>query len=286
MSFPTELEAFRAYVSTSANNAILLVDTYDTLRGVRNAITVAHEMQACGKRLRGIRIDSGDLAWLSIQARSMLDEAGLDYVKIVASNALDEYTVRSLKEQGAAVDIWGIGTQMVTGGTDSSLDGVYKLTAVREDGTWQPRMKLSDQIAKATLPGVHGVRRFFDENDLMVADMVYATEPGIAPTIVGELTADAVMVDPVDVMRTKRFDAGTAFEDLLVPVMREGRMLGERPTLADARLRLQRDLERLDDSHKRFLRPHIYPVGIEQTLNEERIALLGVLRAEGADDDD
>jgi len=283
MSFPNELEAFRAYVETSPNNAILLVDTYDTRSGVEHAIQVAHEMKARGQHLRGIRIDSGDLAWLSQQARAMLDEAGLEHVKIVASNSLDEYTVSSLKEQGACIDIWGVGTAMVTGGEQAALDGVYKMTAIQdESGTWQPRMKLSDQIAKATLPGIHGVRRFFDTVGFMVGDMVYDIEDteGGSPISVPE----SVMVDPSDVTRCKRFAADTPCEELMIPVMRKGAVVDpgwmDPDGLDAAHERLSSDLTRLDNSHKRLLRPHRYPVGIEQSLNETRIALMRHLRSE------
>jgi nicotinate phosphoribosyltransferase len=268
MSFPDEIEAFRAYVKTSANNAVLLVDTYDTLQGVRNAITVGLEMQSRGQRLAGIRIDSGDLAWLSQQARRMLDEAGMPYVRIIASNALDEYTVMSLKAQGAAVDSWGIGTQMVTGGSQSALDGVYKMSAIRyEDGVWQPRMKLSEQTAKATIPGIHGVRRYYDSAGMMAGDMVY------------EVGAEgAIMVDPADSTRTKQFSADMHSEELLLPVMREGCCESAQPLLAQIRAKTLTGLQQLGDSHKRFLRPHSYPVGIEKSLCEQRRALIRTLR--------
>jgi nicotinate phosphoribosyltransferase len=276
MSFSSEIDAFRAYVQTSANNAILLVDTYDTLQGVRNAITVAHEMETRGERLRGIRIDSGDLAWLSRKARAMLDQANLGYVKIVASNALDEYTVSSLKAQGAAVDMWGIGTQMVTGGTYSALDGVYKMTAIQDtEGVWQPRMKVSDQISKATLPGVHGVRRYYDANGMMAGDMVYDA------LTFSQSGGCVTMVDPADVTRYKRFDNDARYQELLVPVMDKGAICGELLTPEYARARLKTDIEYLDDSRKRFLRPHSYPVGIEEHLSDARIALMQSLRGDG-----
>ena len=317
MSYPSELEAFRAYVETSPSNAILLVDTYDTIGGVKHAIEVAGEMEARGQRLRGIRIDSGDLAWLSQQARALLDEAGLGYVEIVASNSLDEYTISSLKEQGARIDVWGVGTAMVTGGEQSALDGVYKMTAIQDiDGSWQPRMKLSDQIAKATLPGIHGVRRFYDAVGFMIGDMVYGIEDAayrvaevsrtyVSPTdesdeshcakpwrplnLCATLSASSnaswsEMVDPVDVTRRKRFAADTPCEELLQPVMRAGAIVDAAAVgdeaLEAARERLRADLTRLDNSHKRFLRPHTYPVGIEESLNDARIALVRTLRDE------
>ena len=275
MSFESELEAFRAYVKTSANNAVLLVDTYDTLQGVRNAIIVAHEMEQRGEKLLGIRIDSGDLAWLSQQARAMLDEADLEYVRIVASNSLDEYTVSSLKEQGARVDVWGVGTQMVTGGAYSALDGVYKMTAIKDaDGVWQPRMKISDQIVKATLPGVHGLRRYYDDAGMMNGDMIY-DQSLISPS---PDSRHMTMVDPADPTRSKSFAEGTQHEELLVPIMRSGEVVRETPTLDQARERLTKDMARLDDTHKRFLRPHVYPVGVEESLNDRRLALMRDLR--------
>jgi len=293
MSFPDELEAFRAYVKTSANNATLLVDTYNTLQGVRHAITVAHEMETDGKKLSGIRIDSGDLAWLSKRARQMLDDAGLDYVRIVASNSLDEYTVLSLKEQGAAVDAWGIGTQMVTGGSYSALDGVYKMTAIKdESGRWIPRMKISEQLVKATLPGMQGLRRFYDEQGMMDGDMVY--EDNLPSSFYSaSLDKEMTMVDPMDITRSKSFGVGTSYEEMLVSMMDNGlRVDGIEQndssdmrtpaTLDQARERLRADMLRLDESRKRFLRPHVYPVGIEEGLNAQRIVLMKELR-EGVD---
>jgi nicotinate phosphoribosyltransferase len=256
-------------------------------------------MEARGHRLRGIRIDSGDLAWLSCQARRMLDDAGLGYVEIVASNSLDEYTVASLKSQGACIDIWGIGTAMVTGGEQSALDGVYKMNAIQDrDGTWQTRMKISDQIAKATLPGIHQVRRFYDGDGVMIGDMIVDIDDDAYRNEAG---AQFVMIDVADVTRSKRFAADTAFEDLLEPVMRVGkatdplsatmdgnwtvaaRSMAELASLGQARERLADDLSHLDDSHKRFLRPHVYPVGIEAALSDEQLALMQRLRDEGSD---
>src|SRR5205807_3540937 len=143
------------------HNVVLLVDTYDTLQGVRNAIEVGRMLRAQGRDLFGIRLDSGDLAWLSIEARKLLDAAGFEKTGILASNELDEHLIESLKQQGARISVWGVGTRLVTGGEESALGGVYKLSAVRDaGGTWQRRIKLSEQSAKISVPGILQVRRF------------------------------------------------------------------------------------------------------------------------------
>ncbi|HUL79764.1 MAG TPA: nicotinate phosphoribosyltransferase, partial [Vicinamibacteria bacterium] len=151
MAFDTEAEAFEAWTRAQPNNCVLLVDTYDTLPGVRRAAEAARRLRAHGHEPIGIRLDSGDLAWLSIEARRILDEAGLSSARILASNDLDEHLIASLKEQGARIDVWGVGTRLVTGGGQAALDGVYKLGAVRPPGRpWQHRVKVSEQAAKTS----------------------------------------------------------------------------------------------------------------------------------------
>jgi len=198
MLFDTEREAFDAYAAAMPNNCTFLVDTYNTLEGVALAAEVGVGLREHGHALIGVRIDSGDLAWLSREARRILDEAGLPDAKIVASNELDEHLIVSLKDQGAAIDVWGVGTKLVTAYEQPALGGVYKLTAVREPGgEWEPRVKLSEQIGKVTTPGVLGVRRYFDEDGRPAGDMVYDTA---SPP-----RGDVVMVDPADPTRRKRF---------------------------------------------------------------------------------
>ena len=161
MAFPSELEAFETWAEVMPNNAVLLVDTYDTLGGVRHAIAVARNMRAQGRELQGIRLDSGDLAHLSIEARRMLDDAGFPKVRITASNELDEHVIAGLKEQGARIDVWGVGTRLITAYDQPALGGVYKLTAIRpQGGAWRHKIKLSEQEAKISTPGVLQVRRF------------------------------------------------------------------------------------------------------------------------------
>src|SRR5262249_44569484 len=155
------------------NNCIFLVDTYGSLEGVRHSVRVGKRLEAQGHRLGGIRLDSGDLAYLSIEARKILDQAGFRAALIVGSNDLDERLIASLKQQGAAINIWGVGTRLVTAYDQPALGGVYKLAAVRNlDGQWQPKLKLSEEAAKITNPGVLQVRRFRIENEL-IGDAIF-----------------------------------------------------------------------------------------------------------------
>ena len=173
MSFDNEMESFRQYADAMDNNCILLVDTYDTHQGIVNAIEIGKMLKAKGKSLIGIRIDSGDLAYLSQLGRSMLDEAGLQETKIVASNDLDEFIIESLEDQNAKLDILGVGTKLVTAYDQPALGGVYKLSALkREDGQWENKIKLSEQSLKINIPGMQQVRRYSRQGQL-VADMIY-----------------------------------------------------------------------------------------------------------------
>ena len=175
MLFGDELEAFEAYARAMPKNCVFLVDTYDTLDGVRHAIAVAKGLRARGKPFLGVRLDSGDLAWLSIEARRMLDVAGFPEARIYATNELDEHVIQSLKQQGATIDVWGVGTRLVTAYGEPALGGVYKLAMVREPGgPWQPRIKVSEQAVKLSTPGRLQIRRFTDPHGA-VADMIEAT---------------------------------------------------------------------------------------------------------------
>src|SRR5574341_611252 len=166
MLFDDELESFLAFARAMPSNCILLVDTYHSLEGVRKAVEMGRWLRSQGRELAGIRLDSGDLAWLSAEARRMLDEAGFPRAAVLASNELDEHIIQSLKDQGAAVGVWGVGTRLVTGHDDPALGGVYKLSAVRmkPGGPWVPRVKLSEQANKTSLPGLLQVRRYHDQD--------------------------------------------------------------------------------------------------------------------------
>lgn len=271
MVFDSELEAFLAYAEAMPNNAVLLVDTYDTLEGVRNAIVAGRRLRELGSDLAGIRIDSGDLAWLSLRARELLDEAGFERTLIYASNELDELTIDSLKEQGATIDVWGVGTRLVTAHDQAALGGVYKLSAIRRPGEeWIPRVKVSEQAAKVTTPGLLRVRRFLDAEGGFVGDMIYdESQPP---------QSCCMMVDPADATRRTMYGEGDIFEELLVRVFAGGELVYEAPPLAESRERTLAQLERLDPSHRRFLNPHTYKVGMELGLHERKTALIMAAR--------
>ncbi|HYG69754.1 MAG TPA: nicotinate phosphoribosyltransferase, partial [Anaeromyxobacteraceae bacterium] len=262
-----EREAFDLYARALPGNCVFLVDTYASLDGIRNAIDAARALRAAGKELVGIRLDSGDLAWLSIEARRMLDEAGFPKAAILGSNELDEHVIQSLEEQGAKIAVWGVGTRLVSAQPDGALGGVYKLGAVRDGpgGAWVPRLKISEQAAKTSVPGVLQVRRFFHDGEAL-GDVVYEEGLGIPDP--------AVMVDPVDPLRRREIPAGTRFEDLLVPVFRRGRRVWQSPPLPDIQARTKAQLANFHPGVKRFLNPHTYPVGLEKQLHDVRTRLV------------
>jgi len=266
MSFDSELEAFEAYADALPNNCVFLVDTYDTLDGVRNAIQVGQRLRARGQRLLGIRLDSGDLAWLSIEARKLLDAAGFQDATIVASNDLDERLIESLKQQGATISVWGVGTRLVTAYDQPALGGVYKLAMIgAQDQPLAPRIKISEQAAKISTPGVQQVRRFSRDGRL-VADVIYdEQQPASLPM---------VLVDLLDPTRRRTLGPGLSHEDLLVPAVRSGQVVCARPTLATVRARALAQLGGLDATVRRFVHPHEYPVGLSQELHEQRTALI------------
>lgn len=266
MCFEEEIEAFTAWAEAMPNNAVFLVDTYDSLKGVRHAIGVAQGLRARGHELAGIRLDSGDLAYLSIEARRLLDAAGFPDASIIASNELDEQVIASLKEQGAAIDVWGAGTRLVTGHDTPALNGVYKLAALKDAaGAWQPKIKLSEQSAKVSIPGVLQVRRFAQEGEY-VGDAIYDTRLG--------LESPCTLIDPSDVAREKVVADGTPFEDLLVPVLRAGQRVYDVPALADSRQRTRDQLGKFYAGVKRLINPHRYPAGLERRSFEQRVRLI------------
>ncbi|ACG74933.1 nicotinate phosphoribosyltransferase [Anaeromyxobacter sp. K] len=268
-----EREAFLEYAKAMPANCVFLVDTYGSLDGIRNAVEVGRWLREHGHDLLGVRLDSGDLAWLSIQARRMLDEAGFPRAAVYASNELDEIIIQSLKDQGARIGVWGVGTRLVTGQDDGALGGVYKLGAVRAsaDARWEHRVKVSEQAAKTTIPGLLQVRRFSGPQGFL-ADVVYDELTG--------LPASPVMVDPLDPTRRRQLAEGTPAEDLLVPVFRGGRQVYRPPPLDAVRARTQAQLARFHAGVKRFVNPHQFPVGLERELHDLRTEL--VLAARGA----
>ncbi|QKZ14718.1 nicotinate phosphoribosyltransferase [Spirosoma sp. KUDC1026] len=274
MSFDNERTAFETYAQVLPNNVTLLVDTYDTLQGVRNAIEVGRQLRERGHTLSAIRLDSGDLAYLSIEARTLLDEAGFPETAIVASNDLDETIITSLKQQGAQITIWGVGTKLVTAYDQPALGGVYKLAALRDTETddWQYKMKLSEQAIKTSTPGIQQVRRFRDERGFL-ADMIFDESRGALSE-----STNPVMIDPLDFTKRRRFRNNDAHEDLLVPVFRSGQQVYEAPDIHATRARVQAQLASLHPGIKRFVNPHIYPVGLEKDLHDLKTELILKLR--------
>lgn len=268
MSFDSELEAFRAYAKTMPNNCVLLVDTYDITQGIENAITVGLEMKERGEHLAAIRIDSGDLSWRAKQAREMLDAAGLSDTGIVLSNDLDEYTIKSIKDSGAQITSWGVGTKLTTAYDQPALGGVYKLAAKRDskEASWRECIKVSGQASKLTTPGVLDVRRYFHKNGMLAGDMVFDINHGVQSERI---------VDPADEIRQKDL-SGLEYTTLLQPIVRGGHpvVVRSKGSAMKARARCIQQLELLDESQKRMLNPHSYPVGLEQSLFHRRHELV------------
>ena len=252
-TFDSEIAAFREFIKFYPNTAILLVDTYDTLNsGVPNAITVAKELEEKGGKLTGIRLDSGDLAYLSKVARKLLNEAQLEYVKIVVSNQLDEYLIRSLIEQKAPIDAFGVGTALVTGKDEAALDGVYKLNHIEGD----PKMKLSDNLSKMTLPADKRIFRFFNRHE--------ATFEIDGIEIIGSDVPDVLYHPQQPEKNTSVKDL--RYEEILDKVMEKGKPLFEKTTINSIAEYAKRRLEQIPDGTRRFENPHTYRVGIGSKL--------------------
>lgn len=276
--FEDEAEAFAAYADAVPNNVVLLVDTYDTLTGVTRAIETARSLRARGHRLLGVRLDSGDLGYLSLEARRLLDEAGFHDTAILASNELDEHVIASLRQQHAAIAIWAVGTRLVTAFDQPALGVVYKLSAMQDaGGRWMPRVKVSEQAAKTTIPGLLQVRRYREPapdeaHGAFAADMIVDES---RPVPAGKVT----MVDPGDPTRRKSFAHGARYTELLQPVIRGGRRVRAAEPLPVARERAQRELQGFHAGVKRLMNPHRYPVGLEAGLHDLRTELVLAARA-------
>ena len=262
MTFASELESFLAYADAMPNNCVFLVDTYDTLEGVDHAITAGKRLRERGHDLVGIRLDSGDLAELSIAARQKLDAAGFPEAAIVASNDLDETLIESLKHQGAKIGVWGVGTKLVTAYDQPALGGVYKLAALmRDDGAWDYKIKLSAQPAKVSVPGILQVRRIRSPEGAPLGDVIYDEALGCP--------AHPTIIDPMDATFRRSY-SDLPGEDLIVPVMRGGQRIAPPVELSDARDLATRERLGLPANMRRFLNPHRYPVGLESALWRRR----------------
>lgn len=259
-SFPDELTAFRKYADFYPDACVLLVDTYNTLKsGVPNAIRVGKELEAKGHKLRAIRLDSGDLSYLSKNARAMLDAAGLGYVKIAASNQLDEYLIKSLVDQDAKIDIFGVGTKLVTAYDDPALDGVYKLGTI--DG--RPTLKISENIEKITLPGLKKITRFYNEDGSFYADGVSLHSEEKSEWIEHPLFPNK----KVNISHLKA-------ENIQHKVVDSGAVIKPLSSLAESAAYAQSRLQLLNPEHKRFDNPHVYKVGVSPALNQLKQTLI------------
>lgn len=264
MTFDEEIESFRAFAKALPKSSIFLIDTYDTLKGVDRAIVVGKELKKEGVDLIAVRLDSGDLGPLSKAVRKKLDAAGFSKTKIMATNELTEQIIGDLKGEGAPIALWGVGTNLVTAKDQPALDGVYKMTAVTgEDGKWKYRLKISEQEAKSTHPGISGVRRYFD-GKRYVGDMLYDVEMG----------AGKWMVDQTDPKREMQIDPFWEVQELLVPIVREGKVVYRFPSLEKARERSYRELDRFDPALRRLKGAKGYFCGIEKGLFEKKQAMV------------
>ncbi|NLZ55721.1 MAG: nicotinate phosphoribosyltransferase [Clostridiaceae bacterium] len=269
-AFPTEYEAFVAYAKSWPDQAVFLVDTYNVLNsGIPNTIRVSREiLEPRGKRVKGIRIDSGDLTWLTKESRAMLDAAGMEDCRIIVSNALDEYLISDLINQGAIFDSCGVGERLITSRSEPVFGGVYKLAGIEVDGRMEPRMKVSENLAKITTPGSKEVWRFFDnETGMAIADLITLDDEVI------DTSESYELFDPIHTWKRKTVTNFTA-RKLLQPIFEKGRCVYPRYNVQDIRRYCAEQQETLWDSVKRFNNPQTYYVDLSLKLWEIRNALL------------
>jgi nicotinate phosphoribosyltransferase len=268
MAFESEYSSFQAYAEALPGNCVFLVDTYDTLQGVKNAIEVGLWLKKKGRSLIGVRLDSGDLNYLSIESRKLLDKAGFKETKIYASNELNETLIADLKQQGAKIAVWGVGTHLVTGYGQPALDGVYKLSAFRKTSTdpWKYKLKLSEKLAKISDPGILQVRRFSIPEQGYVADALYNSPDGFP--------SSTMIIDPFDPTRSRLVSDSLHSKDLLQPIFRKGECLYSKPSLAAIQSYCKQELALFDKSIKRLQNPHVYPVGMEESYYALKMELI------------
>ena len=275
MSFPDELTAFRTYARLYPDACLLLVDTYDTLNsGVPHAIQVFKEMRKAGLPLKGygIRLDSGDLAYLSKEAKKMLDKEGFSDAIISASSDLDEYLITSLKNQGATINSWGVGTNMITSADCPAFGGVYKLAAVMDEATGKfvPKIKLSENTEKVTNPGNKTVYRIYDkENHKMIADLIAFVDEEYDPEL------DLLIFDPVDTWKRTNLKGGTyTMREMLIPIFRKGKCLYHSPAVMEIQEYCRKELDTLWEEAKRLTNPHKAHIDLSKPLYLTKCELL------------
>jgi nicotinate phosphoribosyltransferase len=258
MSFEDELEAFEAYAKVMPDNCVFLVDTFDTIKGIKKAILIAENLRKNGHSFLGVRLDSGDLLSLSIQARQLLDAAGFESAKIVASDSLDEYKIKDLKAKGALIDIWGVGTNLVTAKGQPALGGVYKLAAIRKkESDWIYKIKLSNTSNKVSTPGILQVRRYFVSNGQPFADMIWNVDNK-------ELFPQIQSFDGRTIVANDRL-----FKDLLVPIFKQGKLVYNSPSIHQIRAYREEQVKLFQKVDFK-----LYPKGLEQQLNQQKLNLI------------
>ena len=266
MSFDSERESFQAYAQAMPNNSIFLVDTYDTAAGIANAIRAGRWLREQGHEMTGVRLDSGNLLSLSVEARRLLDEAGFPEAKIVASGDLDEHSIAELYDRGAPIAILGVGTKLATGYDDPALGGVYKLSALSdEEGSWQPKLKTSNDPAKSSNLGFLQTRRFAQDGNFL-CDVIYDE---LQPP-----ATDWTMLDSSSPGGARPVDAKATSKDLLVPVLRSGKPVYQPPSIKESRQRTYDQLAQLPEGTRRLKNPSAYRVGLEQGLYERKARLI------------
>lgn len=266
MAFDDESIAFERFAKIMPKNCVMLIDTYNSLEGAKKAIQVAKGLK--NFELAGVRLDSGDLAKLSIEIRKVLDQEGFHKTEIMASNELDEYLIRDLKQQGAKISVWGVGTNLVTGKDQPALDGVYKLAAIQnEKGEWIHKLKLSEQTAKVTNPGILQVRRFFD-GQFYLGDAIYDELIGIPEP--------CTIVDQND--PNNQMHAQGNYKDLLIPIFKQGKRVYQSPTIRAMQAHAKEELSRLPAAMERFVNPQLYFTGLEKSLYQKKLEMIRRLR--------
>jgi nicotinate phosphoribosyltransferase len=256
MAYDNEDEAFDHYTEVFPDASILLVDTYDTLgSGIKNAIAAAKKLAKKGKHLVGIRLDSGDLAYLSKQVRKMMDEEGLQYIKILASNDLDEYKIDELLKAGAPIDLFGVGTRLATGFGESALSGVYKMAAIEKDGKLIPKMKISDEISKGTIPSRKNVYRYYDSDNTIWFDLISQDEETVIKGDVYDIKGNKFTLDGHMISRCMH-----------APIFHNGTLVYDKPTLQEIQHHCYNNMQSLTRSIKDIYDPVNYDVYISPKL--------------------
>ena len=267
-SFDTEYEAFKTYAENFPDACTLLVDTYNTLEsGVKNAIKVYNDvLKPMGKTLSGIRIDSGDLAYLSKQARKMLDEAGLTDTKIVVSNSLDEYLITSLLNQGAPIDSFGVGENLITAKSNPVFGGVYKLVAMEKDGVIEPKIKISDNIEKITNPHFKKIYRLYDKNNKFITDILSLYDEE-------EPRGAITLTNPNDKYQTKKI-SNYKVKDLKIKMIENGKLIYDIPSIEETKKKVEQELSTLWDEALRLENSHTYIINLSDRLSALKVELL------------